>query len=101
MRFTKLLMSAGLAVAMIGGVAAADPCGPNEEVVVQPEAAYDYAPPVVVRPEVAPRVIVRDGWYGRRWERPYRYRREIRREIRRDERGYGRTARSYRHGSRW
>ena len=102
MRMTKLLMLAGLAVAGVGGVAAADPCDEPAQVEVQPEAAYDYAPPVVVEQPVAPRVIVREGYYGRRYVRPirreWRREREIRREVRREER---RTARSYRHGSRW
>jgi hypothetical protein len=119
MRMTKLLMLAGLAIAGVGGAAAADPCAPPAPVVVQPEAAYDYspdynpdydydydaAPPVVVeRPVVAPR----DRWV-RPWRRERFREREIRREERREERRddrrerreYGRTARSYRHGSRW
>ena len=98
MRMTKLLMLAGLAVAGVGGAAAADPCDEPAQV----EAAYDYAPPVVVEQPVAPRVIVREGYYGRRYVRPirreWRREREYRREVRREER---RTARSYRHGSRW
>jgi hypothetical protein len=108
MRVTKLVMLVGLAIAGVGGAAAADPCGPNVDV-VQPEAAYDDAPAPTYEYAPPPRVIERDDWAARRWYRWRRERmreREIReremREMReRADRDHYRTARSYRHGSRW